>query len=408
MPKCVNTKEYREKKHSLSEIYIKYRPEYLKDKDRELAIKDRHLEAMRKSEVCRSLKLGAILIGCEQCGDQRFLFHTCKHRFCSNCGSANTYQWAEKTLGKLMEIPHHHIVMTLPKKYRILSLSNENILHNLLFKISSKVIQHFFKYKYNCLPGIISVLHTSGSDLKYHPHVHMIVSRGGLNKDKNEYFTIKGTYLVKNEILGKLIKELYEIELIKLWQKGEINTYKAIEKDFPKWVNNSKLKHWIVNIEKPLKEVRDVVNYVGRYTKRACISEYKLEEISPNIKFKYKDYKNSIKGEKPLESIITMTPTQFLDKLLVHVPTKRYRMVRYSGIYNSYYSKQIPENKRANLDPSSEEESNYDWGELEQMRKHLIKNGHKDFMFCDKCQIEKIIIGVVFCSGEIKNYDDSS
>ena len=163
---------------------------------------------------------------------------------------------------------------------------NGNVLHDLLFKTSSKVIQEFFKNKYNCLPGIITVLHTSGDDLKYHPHVHMIVSRGGLRKEDNIYHTIKGNYLVKNEILGKRLKALFEEALIKLWKRGELTIYKSIEKDFPLWINGSKQKHWIVNIEKPLGEVKDVVNYVGRYTKRACISEYKIEEINPNIKFK--------------------------------------------------------------------------------------------------------------------------
>ncbi len=377
------------------------------DKNRNLTIKARHLEAMRKTEICRSLKLGAILLDCK-CKKPRFLYHTCKHRFCSTCGSANTYQWAEKTLSKLLEIPHHHIVMTLPKKYRLLSKMNGNVLHDLLFKTSSKVIQEFFKNKYNCLPGIITVLHTSGSDLKYHPHVHMIVSRGGLRKEDNIYHTIKGNYLVKNEILGKRLKALFEEALIKLWKRGELTIYKSIEKDFPLWINGSKQKHWIVNIEKPLGEVKDVVNYVGRYTKRACISEYKIEEINPNIKFKYKDYKNSKRGEKPLESIITMSPTEFLDSLLQHVPTKRYRMVRYSGIYNSYYSKGIPEDKRANIGAVEQSEEGYEWGEMEKMRKHLTKNGYKDFMFCEICQSEKVIIGVVYSTGEIKHYNDSS
>ena len=407
MSECVKAKTYQPKKHKLSDIYIKYRSGYLSDKDRCLTIKDRHLEAMRKTEVCRSLKLGAILIDCE-CKKPKFLYHTCKHRFCSTCGSAATYQWAEKTLGNLIEMPHHHIVMTLPKKLRTLSKMNDNLIHDLLFQISTKVIQTFFINKYSCLPGIISVLHTSGSDLKYHPHVHMIVSRGGFLKNKNEYMRIKGDYLVKNEILGKSLKQSFEKELIKLWINGKLKIYKGIGKDFEKWIKGSKEKHWIVNIEKPLNKVEEIVNYVGRYTKRACISEYKIEEISPNIKFKYKDYKNSKRGEKPIESLITMTPTAFLDKLLQHVPTKRYRMVRYSGLYSSYYSQRIPKDKRAQTSPLTEHEEAYEWGEMEKMRKHVIKNGYKDFMFCEICQSEKVIIGVVYSTGEIKHYNDSS
>jgi len=407
---CIKTKDYTVKKYTLSEIYIKYRASYLTDELRELRIKDKHLEAMRKAETCRTLKQGAILLRCEDCGDVKFLYHTCKHRFCSGCGTANTYQWAEKTLSRLLEIPHHHIVMTLPKQYRGLSKMNGNKLHDLLFRSGSRVIQDFFREQYDCLPGIVSVLHTAGSDLKYHPHIHMIVSRGGLRLDKSGYRSIKGTFLVKNEILGAKLKESFNKGLHQQYKKGELKIPKRIERGqgLTKWVGSQKEKSWIVNIEKPLEEVMQIVNYVGRYTKRACISEYKIEKIASEIVFRFNDYKNSKRGEKPLESTIRMTPTEFLDNLLQHVPEKRYRMVRYFGLYNSFYIGKIPEERRANLkkEEMAKTAEEHEWGELESIRSYLISKGYQDLLICRSCKGKMEVVGILNKDGEL--YADSS
>jgi len=402
---CKRNRDYVAKRHRLSEIYEKYRSGYLKDPLRKLKIEDRHLEVMRKAEVCRTLKLGAILLRCEDCGTVRFLYHTCKHRFCSDCGAANTYQWAEKTLSRLYEIPHHHIVMTLPKSYRWLSQMNGNKLHDLLFRSSAAVIREYFRERYDCLPGIVSVLHTAGSDLKYHPHIHMIVSRGGKQLDGSGYKAIKGTFLVKNEVLAGRLKAIFHAGLKKLRDRGELEVPKSMEKGqgLNKWLKGQQAKKWIVNIEKPLEEVSQIVNYVGRYTKRACISEYSIESISPEIVFRYKDYKNSKRGEKPAEAIKRMTPTAFLDALLQHVPRKRYRMVRYSGLYNSFYMNRIPEDLRAKVNKTERknEEIQEEWGEVETMRGYLLSKGYQDLLICRKCKGKMEVLGIINKDGEI-------
>lgn len=409
---CKSTRNYELKKHRLSEIYQKYRTGYLADNLRRLSIEDKHLEAMRKAEVCRTIKLGSVYLECEGCGRGKYLYHTCKHRFCSGCGSANTYQWAEKTLSQLLEVPHHHIVMTIPKAYRGLSQLNGNKLHDMLFKSSTAVVQKFFKSEHGCLPGVVSVLHTAGSDLKYHPHIHMIVSRGGKVLKGDEYKSIKGTFLVKNEVLASMLKAEFNKALKKLKRK-EIELPERIKAagGLSKWIEGQKEKPWIVNIEKPLAEVMQIVNYVGRYTKRACISEYKIESISPNIVFKCKDYKNSKRGEKPLEILKKMTPTEFLDKLLQHVPDKRYRMVRYSGLYSSFYIGKIPKELRAKAgkEEVKQEAQAEEVCELEFMRAYLISKGYTDLLICGHCGGKLKVVGVINKEGELRPfYEDTS
>ena len=258
------------------------------------------------------------------------------------------------------------------------------------------------------MPGIVSVLHTSGSDLKYHPHVHMIVSGGGKVMGKEgEYKELAGDWLGHQRVLGRQVKELYEKLLLREYHGGRLAVFRSIsnEEDLKKWLRKKSKDYWVVNIEPPMRDVNEVIGYVGRYTKKACISDYRLEEIGDQIKFRYKDYKNSVRGEKPLESLKVYSPVEFLDELLQHVPKKRYRTVRYYGLYNSRYMKHIPKDLRLSIEEVSPilvaYEEGYDWGEYEQYRKSLLESGQDDPLWCYICNQEKVLLYV-------KYYEDSS
>ncbi len=384
--------------------------------DRKLNLEDRHYKAVDWSRVCRSAKIGRARLVCTGCGEVSYIARSCKHRFCAQCGISGTNKWANATLTRLMNCKHHHIVFTLPKPFRGLSQKNENKLHDILFKASTASINEWFEKRCNLRVGSVSVLHTAGSDLKYHPHVHMIVSRGGYDLGLDKYRFIDGDYLCKNEILGKLLKKKFCELLISEYENGNIELYSNQKNvnDLKNWLNNLKDKHWIVNIEKPLENIKQIIGYVGRYTKRACLSEYKLERVTQDeVAFSYNDYKNTPRGEAAKQSIISLKPYDFLDKLLQHVPTKRYRMVRYSGLYNSFHLKRIPEHLKLAKALKTEVEFNegYDWGEYEQYRKDVIKAGHADPLICPHCKIVKLVAGIEFeKNGEIvfKSYHDSS
>jgi len=324
-------------------------------------------------------------------------------------------------LTRLMDCKHHHITMTLPKAYRGLSKMNKDILHDILFKASAFVINQWFEQKYNLRVGSVLVLHTSGADLKYHPHIHMITSRGGQDLTTNLFRFIEGDFLCKNEVLGKLLKDKFNQLLINKYIKGELKVFKNINSlsDLKKWINKLDLKHWIVNIEKPLEDINQIIGYVGRYTKRACISEYKIEQVDKDIiKFKFNDYKNTPRGEKPKVAIIAMKPFEFLDQLLQHVPTKRYKMVRYSGLYNSHYLNKIPTHLKLKSVPKEQINwdliygPDYDWGDFEQFRKAVIRAGKPDPFICQHCNQLKIFLDVQFPQKSKKNnpkiFNDSS
>ena len=340
---------------------------------------------------CRTSTLGYAVYSCEDCGDTVHIHRSCKHRFCSRCGSADTTKWAEKTLRSLMNIKHHHVIVTLPKSFRFLSKLNDNKLHNLLFREGSGAIQDWFKMKHNLRCGIVSVLHTAGSDLKHHPHIHMIVSAGGQDLSDGSFRILKGNYLTRQQHLGQQISIGFSKRLKEQYAKGELKTSKTISKasDLNEWLAKVNTKPWVVSIQPALDDINQIVGYVGRYTKRTCMSEYKIQQSEGDtIKFNYNDYKNTPRGEKPKQGIKEMSIVEFLDELLQHVPDSGYKMVRYYGMYNSLYKGRIPKEMKFEgpLEAEYLFDEDMDWGEFEQLRKNQIKRGKADPLYCLCCQ----------------------
>lgn len=405
-------KEY---KHTIKDLLKDYFTTYLRDSKRKLYLEPRHFEAVNKIKICQSSKIGYFVFVCTDCGEVKEVHRSCKHRFCPTCGVADTYKWAEQTLSKLMNIKHHHITMTLPKPLRHLSKKNGNKLHDILFKTASKVLQEWFEHRHNIKPGIVSVLHTAGADLKYHPHVHMIVTAGGQDLETGEYKTLEKDYLVAQRYLGRQLKLKFGKALFAAYESEELKMYDRINdlQQLKTWFTNMTDKHWIVSIQDALEDVEQIIKYVGRYTKRACVSQNKIEKIDDqHVYLKYNDYKNTPRGEKPKQGVKRFTKTEFLDELLQHVPTKRYRAVRYYGLYCSHYLNKIPANQKITIKLKTtdfEFDDNYDWGIFEAYRKTLLKLGKEDPMVCPHCQKDYILYGV-FYEDEKKNvifYEDT-
>ena len=340
-----------------------------------------------KTINCRTARIGVTKYSCKTCNHVHYIYRSCQHRFCPTCGVVDTYKWAEKTLQHLLDIKHHHVVVTLPKALRFLSKMNDNRIHNLLFSVSASIIQDWFSYKYKIKPGIISVLHTAGSDLKYHPHVHLIVSGGGLHMSSKSINKLPNAYLTRQRFLANKFKKEFITKLIASHKSKPLKTPRAWNNDDTKlesFLSKLKEKQWIVSIQKPLNNLSKIVGYVGRYTKRTCISEYKLIDFKNKIvSFNFNDYKNTPRGEKPKQSIIHKPINEFLTDLLQHVPDKRYRMVRYYGLYNTHYRKYIPKNSIQN---TTENIENLEWEEFAELRKLDIQHGKQDPLLCPHCK----------------------
>lgn len=409
------SKETYQKKHSLVEIFEMYWESYYRDSAKGLYLEDKHFRAVNKMRSCRTGRMGIRKYECGSCGAAHYLYRSCKHRFCNQCGIVETQRWADQTLGHLLEMKHHHVVMTLPSGLRFLSKLNVDLLHSLLFRLSGSVLKEWFKREHGLECGIVSVLHTAGADLKYHPHVHMIVSGGGMGEEGMR--ELGGDYLCAQRSLANSLRRKFVKELLKLHEKGELVVSKgcADRQDFLKWLGSLKAQQWICSIQPPLSDVSQIVGYVGRYTKRACLSEYKLESIDGDqISFRFNDYKNTPRGSKPVEGLKEMDSVEFLDRLLQHVPEKGYRMVRYYGLYSSRKYREVPDEYKAQLgaeepEPSSEDPTEDPWGEYGAYRQRQLRLTGKDPLYCKKCNQAYEFISLVYekPNGEVVYADTS-
>lgn len=371
---------------------------------RKLFIGDKVLVAVNKTINCRTDVIGSIVFKCLCCKKKHVIHRKCGHRFCGWCGYLDTQKWANDTLSRLEEIKHHHVVFTLPRRLRGICKYSQKEVFNLMFECAHYAVLDWFKGKHNLKPGIVSVMHSFGSDLKYHPHVHMLVSAGGINEDK-VLFELASSFLTRQRFLANKFRDRF-IERF----KQEVDKQNIIMSDalsirnrFLGFLNKLGKEQWIVSIQKPLEDLLQIVGYVGRYTKRACISEYKIESIdNDHIHFWVNDYANSKRGEKPNKKLIKMHFVEFLDALFQHVPDKRFRMVRYAGMYNSHYlKKKKKQNDTRDTDKEydpNKEEYVFDIESLFEHRKRSIKKTGKDPLICQQCNSPMVFDQILFRS----------
>lgn len=376
----------------------------MNSESRKLILEKRHYNAIFRSIYCRTAKIGVAKYCCSTCDKKAYIYRSCKNRFCARCGNQDTKKWAKNSLSKLCNIKHHHVVFTLPQPFRHIAKLNEKLFYNILFSATSKGIMDWFKKKHNIKPGIISVLHTAGSDLKYHPHIHMIVTAGGLNLDSSKIIEFKKDFLTRQRFLAEKFKQYFFIELFKNLTKGKLKLSRRFQNEpekFKRWARAIRDKHWIASIQKPLSNIENIVGYVGRYTKRACLSEYKILSVNNDtIKILFNDYKNTPKGTKTLQSIKSFTHSQFFDELLQHVPLEKFRMVRYFGIYTSHYKKIIENHTRIQ---NEQTHKLIPQGDFAQFRLLEMLNGKPDPLRCSNCDTVMAFDEVLYIDSKFIN-----
>ena len=293
----------------------------------------------KKLTDCHTGNMGVHHYRCESsaCGHEKYQFHSCGNRHCPNCGGSKRDQWIADKEAELLPTAYYHIVFTLPHELNSLIMGNRVAMYNLLFEASSYTLLKLGadpKFL-GARPGIISVLHTWGQQLAFHPHIHCIVSGGGENngkwvpdKSKNQ------SYLFPKPIMQKIYKAVFLKKLRKLiatdsLKIGEIDTTKLIE-DVGK-------KHWNVYAKRPFSGPKTVLEYLGRYTHKTAITPHRIleiDEIVNTVKFKYKDYR--YRGTDSEHKEMTITIDEFIRRFEQHILPFRYVRIRHYGYLQNH------------------------------------------------------------------------
>lgn len=354
-------------------------------------IRDAVYENVQKILSCRTPMLGCHMYQCEKCNALRLIPHTCKSRFCSSCGKVATDKWTDERLSDILPVSYHHLVFTIPWQLRAICLLNRKIMFNLLFKSASESLQSWTKEYGGYIPGIYIVLHSFGSDIKFNPHFHVLITAGGLSLNHKKWIDAPNNFLMPEKGLKKRWRHNVIKGIIKNNNKGQLEMPFLPKKS--SYLNLrgvisviSKLS-WYLYIGSRLAEVGLSVKYIGRYTKKPVIAEARIIKCDNRwVLFKFKDYANNEIAVKKM-GLFT-----FITYLTQHIPEKYFRLVRGYGIFSNRLRGTLLPKARKYLKKTkpSEKVQHKTW------RERKIQQNGKDPLKCQNCQIEMHLIFICY------------
>lgn len=368
------------KKYRLADFFDAYWGEYVKSPTK--PIRPEQYKAVNAIRVCRTAALGKDMFACPDCGEITEVYHSCKNRFCPTCSWQDTLRWAEKVKQGMLDLPHRHAIFTLPHQLIPMIKKNGEELLNVLMRTSANTLKDWIAHKHDLKCGIISVLHTFGEKKDSHIHTHMIVSWGGINQKTGILKTIKGDY-VNYSFLKNKFRCMFEDGLVKLFDTGELKHNFSNRIAFMQFLKRINKKNWIVHLEPSMENPEAVIRYIGRYSKRACLSEYKITSIDGEyLSFRYKNYKKLNINQKPIEEELKLHYRVFFPRLLQHVPLPYFKIVRYYGVYSN--KGKIPQEYLYAEKDDSEMKDQENWESLQ------IEKTGKNPLICQHCNKRKV------------------
>jgi len=281
---------------------------------------------------CKTNKMGGHTSTCEDCGHETIHYNSCRNRHCPCCQTLVKEKWIDKTSASVIDAPYFHVVFTVPHELNPIFLSNQKIMYNLFYSLTAETLKELSqdpKYKLQANIGFISLLHTWGSNLTYHPHLHIILLAGGLNKE-NKFIQNNGNFLFPFPVMAKLFKYKFMDYLDKLWTKNKLAFKPMSDIEFIQLKNILYKKKWVPYAKKTFNKAKFVIEYLGRYTHRIAISNSRITHYDQDkVSFNYKDYKTHN------NKIMTLTIQEFMRRFLMHVLPKGFVKIRYYGILSN-------------------------------------------------------------------------
>jgi len=295
----------------------------------------RHLRAMRAIEICRTAELGGHLDQCDHCGTVRISYNSCRNRHCPKCQCLEKERWLVARERDLLPTPYFHVVFTLPEGLRPLALRDQKVLYNLLFKAASETLAELARDSRHLGAeiGLMAILHTWSQPLIDHPHLHCLVTGGGLSLDGSRWLRSKKGFFIPVKVLSCLFRGKFLDGLKKEYDAGELSFPGQIEEleeasAFKRFLTNLYHQSWVVYCKPPLKHPEKVMDYLGRYTHRVALSNDRLVNMEDNrVSFRWRDSadNNTIK-------LLTLEALEFIRRFLLHVLPEQFVKIRYYGI----------------------------------------------------------------------------
>lgn len=284
---------------------------------------------------CRTAALGGHVDACEGCGYVRISYNSCRDRHCPKCQASRRAEWLAQRLARLLPVPYFHVVFTLPAELNALALGHKKLLYDLLFAAAWQSLRTLTRdpKHLGAQIGVTAVLHTWGQNLQLHPHLHCVVTGGGLSPDGTRWVAGRERYFLPVRVLGRLFRGKFLAGLEQCVRAGRLHFAGRTAKlaDPASWAafrDALYRKDWVVYAKPPFGGKEQVFRYLGRYTHRVAISQHRLVEVSAaGVTFTLKDYADG--GQR---KTLTLSGTEFLRRFLLHVLPKGLVRIRHYGL----------------------------------------------------------------------------
>ena len=268
--------------------------------------------------LCRTAALGGHIDQCRSCGHEHPAYNSCRNRHCPKCQALAQEEWIHARSERLLAVRHFHVVFTLPAELRVLAQAFPRDVFNALFASASATLLELGRTRLGGVLGATMVLHTWTRELLFHPHVHAIVTAGGLCA-ADLWVSSDREYLFPVKMMGLLLRAKMLDALRRLYADGKLGTFAGFER----LITLAARKSWVVYAKKPFRRADHVLKYLGRYTHRVGISNSRLTDVTDDhVTFRTKGAKTA-----------TVSPVEFLRRFVTHVLPQHFVKIRHYGLY---------------------------------------------------------------------------
>ncbi len=290
---------------------------------------------MRRLTACRTAVLGGHVDSCHACGFVRVSYNSCRDRHCPKCQATKRAAWLEARLERLLPVEYFHVVFTLPEQLKPLALKNRRLIYDLLFQAASQTLLTLAAdpKRLSAQIGFTAILHTWGQNLLFHPHLHCVVTGGGLSADGQRWIAGRPRYFLPVKVLSRLFRGKFLAGLKQAYQAGKLTLTGSVASlaapaQFRQLLDTLYHQRFVTYAKPSLGGAKQVYRYLGRYTHRVAISNARLLSLHDGrVCFRYKDYADGNRIKQ-----MTLSAEEFLRRFLLHVLPKGFVRIRHYGL----------------------------------------------------------------------------
>lgn len=301
------------------------------------------LRVMRDIEQCRTARLGGHRDKCDRCAFTRVSYNSCRNRHCPKCQSLAKAEWLDHQQAQFLPVPYFHVVFTIPDQLSQLALQNKRVVYNILFRATSETLLRIAAdpKHLGAQIGFLAVLHTWGQTLVHHPHLHCVVTGGGLSPDGDRWVPARKRFFLSVRVLSRLFRGLFLHYLRRAFDQGKLEFRGSLQhlshkKSFTSFLDPLYHLKWVVYSKRPFGGPAQVLDYLGRYTHKVAISNHRLLECtSTHVTFTWRDYRHSNETRTLL-----LAAHEFIRRYLLHVLPAGFVRIRHYGFLANSNRKQ--------------------------------------------------------------------